>query len=251
MPFNNFSEIELSVFMPAFNEEENISKTVENVESVLKTLGLKNYETIVVDDGSKDKTAEIVKTISDNKLKPGFKKVRLVSHVKNLGYGRALITGFESSIYDWVAFVDSDGQFDFSEIKKFLELTDSSDLILGFRLNRADPFQRRIFTWGWKMLAMFILGLNVKDYSCGFKLIKKGVFENILPIQSEEKVTQIEMLIKAKRRGYKFAEVGVHHYRRMYGVSTGAKRSVVLKSFIDLIKLRWNISRLNPSQKTD
>lgn len=246
MPFNNFSEVELSVFMPAFNEEENIRKTVENVDGVLRNSGLKNYETVVVDDGSKDKTAEIVKTISNNN-----KKVRLVSHVKNLGYGRALITGFESSIYPWVAFVDSDGQFDFSEIKKFLELTPSADLILGFRLNRADPFQRRIFTWGWKMLAMIILGLNVKDYSCGFKLIKKRVFESILPIQSEEKVTQIEMLIKAKRQGYKFAEVGVRHYRRMYGVPTGAKLSVVFKSFIDLIKLRWNISRLNPSQKID
>lgn len=244
MPFNNFSEVELSVFMPAFNEEENIRKTVENVDGVLRTLELKNYETVVVDDGSKDKTAEIVKTISVNN-----KKVRLISHTKNLGYGRALITGFESSIYNWVAFVDSDGQFDFSEIKKFLELTGSADLILGFRLNRADPFQRRIFTWGWKMLAMLILGLNVKDYSCGFKLIKKQVFESVLPILSEEKVTQIEMLIKAKRQGYKFAEVGVRHYRRMHGVPTGAKLSVVLKSFIDLIKLRWNISRLNPSQK--
>lgn len=244
MPFNNFSEVELSVFMPAFNEEESIKTSVNNVDGVLKTLGLKNYETIIIDDGSKDKTAEIVKIISDNN-----KKVRLVGHVKNLGYGRALITGFTNSVYPWVAFVDSDGQFDFSEIKKFLEFTDSADLILGYRLNRADPFQRRVFTWGWKMLAMVVLGLNVKDYSCGFKLIRKRVFESILPIKSEEKVTQIEMLIKAKRQGYRFAEVGVRHYRRMYGVPTGAKLSVVLKSFIDLMRLRWNISRLNPSKE--
>lgn len=221
----------LSVFMPAYNEEDSIAKTVEDVVKVLKSLKI-NWELLVINDGSKDKTAEVVKELE--KKYPG---VKLVSHEKNRGYGRALKTGFAEAKYEWVAFVDSDGQFNFDEIKKLLAKTGEADVILGYRLNRADPFQRRIFTWGWKMLAMVLLGLNVKDYSCGFKLIKKKVIEDISPIESEEKVTQIEMLIKAKKKGYRFAEVGVRHYARTAGVPTGANLSVVLKSFNDMLKL--------------
>ncbi len=221
----------LSVFLPTFNEEENIASTVENVVKVLDSLKL-DWEVLVINDGSKDKTEEVVK-----QLEKKYPNVRLVNHEVNKGYGHALKTGFKAAKYPWVAFVDSDGQFDFEEIKLLLDKTDQADVILGCRLNRADPFQRRIFTWGWKMLAMVLLGLNVKDYSCGFKLIKKKVIEDISPIVSEEKVTQIEMLIKAKKKGYKFAEVGVHHYPRTAGVPTGANFNVVLKSFSDMVKL--------------
>lgn len=227
----------LSVFFPAYNEEKNIAKTVEDAVSVLKTLGL-TWEILVINDGSKDKTAEEVL-----KLEKKYPQVRLINHVTNKGYGNALKTGFTEAKYPWVVFLDSDGQFKFEEIKKLLEHVREADVILGYRLNRADPIQRRVFTWGWKMLAMVFLGLNVRDYSCGFKLIRKKVFEDILPIESEEKVTQIEMLIKAQKKGYKFAEVGVHHYPRLHGVPTGANLSVVVKSFGDLMKLWWNLQK--------
>lgn len=221
----------LSVFLPTYNEEDSIENTVDGVVKVLKELKL-NWEVLIVNDGSKDKTAQVAKSLE--KKYPG---VRLVNHSKNEGYGGALKTGFKQAKYPWVAFVDSDGQFDFAEVKKLLAKTDQADVILGYRLNRADPFQRRIFTWGWKMLAMVLLGLNVRDYSCGFKLIRKKAIEEVSPIKSEEKVTQIEMLIKLKKKGYRFAEVGVHHYPRTAGVPTGASLAVVKKSFIDMLKL--------------
>lgn len=221
----------LSVFFPAFNEEENITSTVEDAVTVLKTLPLE-WEILVINDGSKDETVREVE-----KLTKKYPQVRLVNHLVNKGYGRALKTGFTEAKYPWVVFADSDGQFKFEEVKKMLDKTETADVILGYRLNRADPFQRRIFTWGWKMLAMVVLGLNVRDYSCGFKMIKKEVFQSILPINSEEKVTQIELLIKAKLKGYKFAEVGVHHYPRVHGVPTGANLAVVFKSFVDMLRL--------------
>lgn len=226
----------LSVFMPAYNEEGSIVSTVENVVKVLIELKI-NWEVLVINDGSKDNTAGEVK-----KLELKYPSVHLINHEVNMGYGHALKTGFSQAKYSWVAFVDSDGQFDFDEIKKLIEKTDEADVILGYRLNRADPFRRRIFTWGWKMLALVLLGLNVRDYSCGFKLIKKKVIESIWPIESEEKVTQIEMLIKAKKKGFKFAEVGVHHYPRTAGVPTGANLSVVKKSFADMLKLWKNLN---------
>lgn len=232
MSTNNISE--LSVFFPAYNEEQNIKTTLQKAEEVLKTLNLKNYEMIVVNDGSKDKTGQIVAEMQSQNP-----HIRLVDHPINKGYGGALKTGFNESKYEWVAFADSDGQFDFGEITKMIEKVDQADLVLGYRLNRADSTVRKITTLGWSMIARVLLGLSVKDYSCGFKLINKKVYNAILPLVGEEKVTQIEMFVKAKRQGFRFAEVGVHHYPRVYGQQTGANLRVVLKSIKDLFKLWW------------
>lgn len=225
----------LSVFFPTFNEEKNIEKTIAGADKILKDLKL-DCEIIIVDDGSLDKTPQIVDKIAANN-----KKVKVIHHPKNLGYGGALKTGFKNVKFPWVAFTDSDGQFDFGEIKLFLQKTDQADLILGYRLNRNDSLMRKIYTFGWVAVAKILLGLQAKDYSCGFKLIKKSVFEAVQPLVSEEKVTQIEFLVKAKKMGFKFAEVGVHHYPRVFGMQTGANINVVVKSIVDLFKLWWQL----------
>jgi len=222
---------ELSVFFPAFNEEKNIKKTVLSAKNVLESIAEK-WEIIVVDDGSRDKTKDVVE-----ELAKGDERIKVVVHSVNKGYGSALKTGFEKAKYEWVTFVDSDGQFDFSEIKKFLHYKDTTDLILGYRLKRADSFFRRLFTWGWGLFPKLLFGLKVKDYSCGFKMIRKRVFESVQPLVGEEKVTQIELLVKAKKKGFRFAEVGVNHYPRKKGKATGANLSVVIKSVLDLLKL--------------
>ena len=228
----------LSVFLPAFNEEENIKKTTLNVKNVLKEIS-ESWEIIVVDDGSTDNTSELVKDLSKKD-----KRIRLVRHSKNKGYGGALKTGFKSAKYPWVVFLDSDGQFDFSEVKKFIEKSKGVDLVLGYRLKRSDSLSRKLFTWGWNLFPKIILGLKARDYSCGFKMIRKKVFDDIQPLVGEEKVTQIEMLVKAQRKGYKFAEVGVSHYPRMGGKATGANIKVVIKSMRDLLSL-WKKLRKN------
>ena len=222
----------LSVFFPAYNEEENIGSTVLAAKKVLEKIADK-WEIIIVDDGSRDKTGEIADSLSEK-----FKsKIRVVHHSPNRGYGGTLKSGYEAAKYEWVAFTDADGQFDFLEITKFLAYKNSADLILGYRIKRADSFIRRISALLWRTIPRVLWGLNVKDYSCGFKLIKKGAFEGVLPLVGEEKVTQIEMLVKAKKKGFRFAEVGVHHYPRKFGKQTGADIKVVAKSFADLYRL--------------
>lgn len=228
----------LSVFFPAYNEEENIKETIGKTLKVLESLKLKNYEVIVVDDGSKDQTAQIVSNLAKENS-----TIRLITHGVNLGYGAALKSGFKNSRYNWVAFTDADGQFDFAEINKFLEKADEADLVLGYRLKRSDAFNRVVLTFGWNFVARILLGLKVKDYSCGFKLIRKEVFDKIQPLETEEKVTQIEFLVKALKKGYKTTEVGVHHYPRVYGRATGGNllSKVFFKSVIDLFILWWKL----------
>ncbi len=222
---------EISVFFPTYNEEENIEKVVKKAKKVLDSVAEK-WEILIVNDGSRDNTLKIAEKLAKN-----VKHIKVVNHKVNQGYGGALKSGFKKAMYSWVAFTDSDGQFDFAEINKFLPFIKTHDLILGYRLKRADSFTRQLYTYVWGMLPRVLWGLNVRDYSCGFKLIKKKVFMKIQPLVGEEKVTQIEMLVKAKKAGFKFAEVGVHHYPREFGKQTGANVKVVAKSIIDLIKL--------------
>lgn len=226
----------LSVFFPAYNEEENLAKTVGEALKVLKEVAFE-YEIIIVDDGSTDGTGK-----EAAKIARGNPKVFVVTHKPNRGYGGALKSGFKKSRYPWVAFTDADGQFKFEEIRKFLPLTEQADLILGYRIKRADSFIRRFYTFGWSAIARLLLGLRAKDYSCGFKLIKKEVFEKVQPLVGEEKVTQIELLVKARRLGFKFAEVGVNHYPREFGRQTGANIKVVIKSVLDLVGLWRKLS---------
>lgn len=227
----------LSIFFPAFNEEANLEKTIGRALEVVRGLvEIKKFEIIIVNDGSTDRTGEIA-----DRLVSEISEVRAVHHSPNHGYGGALKTGFKEAKYPWVCFTDSDGQFDFAEITKFLEKVNEADLILGYRIGRADSFLRRLYTWGWALLPRIFFGLKVRDYSCGFKLIKKEVFEAVQPLVGEEKVTQIEMLVKAGRKGFKFAEVGVHHYPRTAGTQTGANLKVVLKSLKDLLTLRRHL----------
>lgn len=222
---------ELSVFFPAYNEEENIKSTVEKAIKILQEVAVK-WEILIINDGSRDNTGEIAFKLSK---KDG--RIKLLTHNVNRGYGAALKTGFKNAKYSWVAFTDADGQFDFSEIKKFLLVKDKADLILGYRINRADTFMRKIYTLVWGAIPIVLWGLQVRDYSCGFKLIKKKVFDAVQPLVGEEKVTQIEMLVKARNAGFRFAEVGVKHYPREFGKQTGANIRVVAKSIFDLIRL--------------
>lgn len=225
---------ELSVFLPAYNEEKNIKKVVLSVKKVLEKL-VSQWEIIVVDDGSKDKTGEIA-----DKLHKKYRKVKVVHNIPNRGYGGALKSGFDAAKYEWIAFMDSDGQFKFGEIKNLIDKAnkEKADLVLGIRKKRADSFVRKAFTFVWSIvLPRIMFGLKVTDYSCGFKLIKKKVYKKVVPLIGEEKVTQIEMLVKAQRAGFKFAEVKVNHYPREFGQPTGADFKVVAKSIIDLGKL--------------
>ena len=210
---------QLSVFMPAYNEEENVPVVVEKILKVLPGVA-DEYEVIIVNDGSQDRTGEV----SDG-LSLAHPNVRAINHEVNRGYGGALRSGFRAARYPWVAFIDSDDQFDFADIERFLPFTQSADLILGYRLQRADSLVRRLYTFGWALIPRLLLGMDARDYSCGFKLIKKSVIE------------AIELLVKAKRKGFRFTEVGVHHYPRVFGTQTGASLKVVFRSIREMFDL--------------
>jgi glycosyltransferase involved in cell wall biosynthesis len=222
----------LSVFFPAYNEEGNITRTTEKALEVLKTLELDNYEVIIVNDGSRDSTSEVA-----HKLAHDNHHVRVVDQ-ENGGYGMALRGGFEAAKYDWIVYTDGDGQFDFSEITKFLAKTDDYDYIIGYRMKRNDPFYRLIFAKIWALSVFFLFWIWVRDIDGGFKMINRRVLEKIPALKSTRgAMINAELLIKTKKYGFRIAQVGVHHYPRLEGKPTGANIHVILKSYHDLFSL--------------
>ncbi len=225
----------LSVFFPAYNEEGNIQRTTEKAIEVLKTKNLE-WEILIINDGSKDKTGEIA-----DELAKKYKNIKVV-HQENGGYGMALRAGFENAKYDWIVYTDGDGQFDFSEIDKFLDKADSADYIIGYRIKRQDPFYRLIFAKLWAVSVFTLFWIWVKDFDCGFKLINKRVLNKIEPLESKRgAMINAELIIKTKKYGFKIAQVGVLHYPRLAGSPTGANIKVIVQSYIDLLKLYFKL----------
>lgn len=225
---------ELSVFFPTYNEEKNIRKTVISTKNILKKIAGK-WEIIIVDDGSKDKTKEIV-----NKLRIEDSRIRVISHNKNRGYGGSLQTGFYNSKYDWIAFTDSDGQFDFSEIDNFIirQKETNADLVIGYYKKRRVSKFKIITSKMWEITVFLLFGLHVRDIDCGFKLISKKVIDTIPKLESERGAfISSEFLIKAKKAGFKIVEIPITHYPRTQGKGTGRDIKVIIQSFIDLFKL--------------
>lgn len=223
---------ELSIFFPFWNEEKNIENVVKKAIPVAKQLTL-NWEILMIDDGSSDKTYEICKKLADEDPK----HLRVIFHKPNRGYGAALREGFEKAKYELVVFNDGDSQFDFSEVNKFIEKIRFSDIVIGFRKKRRDHPMRRILMQLLKIWDFIFFGFYFRDIDCGFKLFRKSAIEKISPLKSEGAMITTEILTKAKKAGLKITEVEVLHYPRLYGDQSGGNLRVILRAIRESFKL--------------
>ena len=214
----------LSIFMPAYNEAENIRTTILDAQKAAETV-TSDYEIIVVDDGSDDQTASIVRTL--RKQDPNL---RLIQHRSNQGYGAAVKTGLKACKKDWIFFTDSDGQFRYDEFKDFVDGRGDADLVIGYRLKRMDPFHRVFVAQVLLKLWNFCLfGLTVRDVDCAYKLFPRRVWDRI-KLDTESAITVTELIVKAKRAGFKIVELPVHHYARRFGRQTGGNWRVIVRA---------------------
>ncbi|MBI4318106.1 MAG: glycosyltransferase family 2 protein [Chloroflexi bacterium] len=225
----------VSVVLPAYNEEENIPKTVAAVVHVMDKLA-DDYEVIVVDDGSRDRTAEITTEISQR-----FPVVKLVRHPTNSGYGAALATGFAAASKELVFLTDADHQFDIAELSKLLPYIGEADLVIGYRAVRRDPLHRRLNGFGWNLLVNILFGHTARDVDCAFKLFRREILDHI-HVESRGATFSTEFLVRARRKGYRVVEVPVTHLPRLAGNPTGARLSVILRAFRELIRFRLKLS---------
>jgi glycosyltransferase involved in cell wall biosynthesis len=228
---------ELSIFFPFWNEEKNIEQVIKTAIPVAEKIAEK-WEILMINDGSSDKTEEIAE-----KLAKKNKNVKLFSHYPNRGYGAALAEGFAHASYNTVVFNDGDGQFDFGEIAKFIEILPKADIVIGYRKKRNDTnLSKRLLLMNLLKVWDFLLfHFYFRDIDCGFKLFKRDALEKILPLRSEGAMVTTEILAKAKKKKLIIKEVGVNHYPRLHGHQSGANFAVVLRAILESFILWYDL----------
>ena len=226
--------VSISVFFPCYNEQENVSQTIEKALEVLEKLNV-DFEIIIVDDGSADKTGQIADEIAGQDS-----RIKVVHHKHNLGYGAALQSGFMAAAKKLVFYTDGDGQFDINEMPPLLTLMEQYDIVSCYRLNRQDSIIRKINGWCWTKLVCLMFGLKIRDIDCAFKLYKREIFDKI-EMSSTGALIDAEILARAARKGYRITQKGVHHYPRTSGRQTGASIRVILRAFKELFRLQSRI----------
>ena len=241
--------MKLSVVIPAYNEEKNLQKGVlDEVEKYLEQKKL-DYEVVTVDDGSQDRTKEIVKKrILNNK------KFKLLEN-KHGGKAMAVMTGMLKSKGKIVLFTDMDQATPINQLDNFLpKFEEGYDLVIGQRTGRKGaPFVRKLAAWVFSILRGIILGMPFKDTQTGFKAFNKKSIEKIIPkIKGEWGVVHfkggavnagfdVELLYLAKKYGFKIAEVPVEwNY-----VDTERVQVIkdALAAIYDMLRIRWNDMR--------
>jgi glycosyltransferase involved in cell wall biosynthesis len=228
----------LSCFFPAFNEGANIGAVLDEALATLPRFA-ESFEVIVVDDGSSDDTAAIVREYAMR-----HPEVRLVSHERNLGYGEALQSGLKASRGRVVFFTDGDRQFRLEDIARLLPAFETADLVAGFRIDRSDPWYRmavaRVYHWALRA----VYGIRFHDVDCAFKLIRREVLDAVLDkLESRSAFISPELLIRARLAGFRTVEVGVPHYPRVAGKAKGVTFQVVMRTLQEMRTLRAHLRR--------
>jgi glycosyltransferase involved in cell wall biosynthesis len=217
----------ISVVLPAYNEERNISETLLTVLSALSQWQ-RDFEILVVNDGSVDHTGAIVAELASQ-----HSQIHLINHTTNKGYGAALVSGFEAATKELIFFMDSDGQFDIEDLDEFFPYIDDYDAVIGYRIDRQDSWMRKLNAWGWKCLLGWISHIHVRDVDCAFKLIHTE-FLHEHPLETRGAMINAEFFYRLRQAGCRYREIGVQHYPRRGGRATGAKLSVILCALREL-----------------
>jgi len=238
----------VALFMPAFNEVGVLGETVRRSVKFLSERE-QPFKVIIVNDGSTDGTTSLAEELANEFPDQVF----VVHHAHNKGYGAALRTGFREALatgYDYIAFCDSDGQFHPSSLDALFVCMEEnfSDVAIGYREERADGFVRLMTGKVWHHSCSLLLGLQVRDVDCGFKLFRRGVVESVFAgpsgLQGDYATINPEMLARVKRGGYTIGQVGLNHFPREAGKPSGVKLKVIFGSYKGLLSLRRSLEQI-------
>jgi glycosyltransferase involved in cell wall biosynthesis len=221
----------ISVFFPAYNDEASIAGLVTDALALLPSL-TDDFEVIVVNDGSADGTARVL-----DELAREDSRLRVVHHEVNRGYGAALRTGFASATKELVFYTDGDGQYDVRELALLRPLLqDGVDIVNGYKLQRADGWQRKALGATYNGLAHLLFSIPIRDVDCDFRLVRRRAVEAVELVSSSGSIC-VELVHKLHRAGCVFAEAPVRHRPRVHGRSQFLTFRRVGRTALDLVSL--------------
>jgi len=235
----------LSVFYPMWNEEEYVERALHfgrrACEGLIESGDIADYELIVINDASTDRTPEIADKLAENDP-----RVRVIHHPQNRKLGGAMKTGFAAATGDLVLYTDADLPFDMGELPRAVRLLRDYevDIISAYRFDRTgEGSLRAIYTWVYNGLIKSLFGVKVRDINFAFKLCRTRIFDDI-ELKSEGSFIDAELIIRATRMGYQIMQMGVDYFPRTRGVSTLSSPGVIVKIVREMWALRGDLEQI-------
>jgi glycosyltransferase involved in cell wall biosynthesis len=222
----------LSVFFPAYNDALSLPGLVRKTFATLERY-VADYEVIVVNDGSRDTTGEVLEQLC-REFSPWL---RVVTHAQNRGYGGALRSGFAAAQKEFVFYTDGDGQYDVGELPRLLELVGpATGLVNGYKLERHDPRHRVWIGNVYNFCARLLFRIRIRDIDCDYRLIRRALLDKIR-LTSTSGTICVELVRKLELSGCQVVEVGVHHYPRLHGRSQFFRVRSLAVTLLQLLRL--------------
>jgi glycosyltransferase involved in cell wall biosynthesis len=231
---------ELSLVLPVHNEAENIRWLLPHLATTLPALA-DRFEIIIVDDGSDDGSGELARTLA---AELGL-DLRIVRHDHKSGYGATVGDGLRAARLAFVAFTDSDGQFEVADLALLLPLLDGADLVGGWREERQDAAMRSVVSWVFNTLILILYRLPYRDIDCAMKVMRREVLDSV-ELRARSALINTELYYKARYAGWRIAQHPVPHHPRRAGRRSGARPRAILRAIKELIMFRWTMRRTLP-----
>jgi glycosyltransferase involved in cell wall biosynthesis len=220
---------DVTVFFPVYNDEATVERVTEKSIQVLKEVA-GNFEIIIIDDGSPDRSGEIA-----DELARKYPFVSVVHHPRNLGYGAAIKSGFTAARYEWICFTDGDDEYDIFDLRKLIALRDFYDLVITFRYVKVYSNERQLISWVYNVLLRALFRTNYRDISTGLRLMRKSLVTQI-DCQSNSPFIGAELTIKTMLKGYRVGEVGIQTFPREFGKGASTSSTNIVRTIRDMVR---------------
>ena len=225
----------VTAVFPAYNDAGTIPSMVMMALHALPDIA-DDYEVVVVNDGSRDRTAEMLAELAAH-----YPRLRVVTHPVNRGYGAALRSGFGQASKEWIFYTDGDAQYDPHEMRLLAQaLRPEVDIVNGYKISRSDPLHRVIIGRLYHHFVRIVFGLPLRDTDCDFRLFRRSLF-NRVTLESDSGTICVELVKKLQDTGARFTEVPVHHYHRVYGQSQFFNFRRIWRTGVQLLGLWWEL----------
>jgi glycosyltransferase involved in cell wall biosynthesis len=221
----------ISLFFPVYNDENTVERVTEKSLQVLRQIA-DEFEIIIIDDGSPDKSGEIA-----DRLAQKYDFVKAIHHETNRGYGAAVKTGLKNCRYEIICFTDGDDEYDVFDFIKLIKLIDHYELIITFRYKKMYSSYRQFVSWVYNKVLRVLFRSPYRDISTGLRLIKKHIASE-LDLLSDSPFIGAEITIKTMLKGHPVGEVGIQTSPRKFGKGAATSFNNIITTIKDMIKVR-------------